>query len=134
MLLILPITAYAEDTDREKIERACLNYLEGFYEGDKSKLIESLKPTVYKYGYFKSEKTGQFEGTQMTFDKALAYAENVKTTKKFADPDAPKEIVIFEVGEKIASAKVTAWWGIDYMLLSRSGDKWMIEQVLWEQG
>jgi hypothetical protein len=32
----------------------------------------------------------------------------------------------------IASAKVTAWWGIDYVLLSKQGDKWIIEQVLWE--
>jgi len=31
-----------------------------------------------------------------------------------------------------ASAKVTAWWGIDYVLLSKQGDKWVIEQVLWE--
>lgn len=119
--------------EKAKVERACLNYLEGFYEGDTSKLIAALKPSLYKIGYWQNKNTGvyDFDG-QMTFREALDYAKNVMTKKSFAKPDAPKKVEVLDLGSSIASAKVTAWWGIDYILLSKQGDKWIIEQVLWE--
>ena len=133
LLVAVSVTANAQPTDKLKIERACLDYLEGFYEGDVTKLVRSLKPSLYKFGYGRNDETGEYEGRQMTFDEALAYADNVKKTKNFAEADAPKEVVVFEVGERIASAKVTAFWGIDYLLLARQGDHWMIEQAIWEE-
>ena len=133
LLVAVSVTANAQSTDKLKVERACLDYLEGFYEGDVTKLVRSLKPSLYKFGYGRNDETGEYEGGQMTFDEALAYADNVKKTKNFAKADAPKEVVVFEVGERIASAKVTAFWGIDYLLLARQGDRWMIEQAIWEE-
>ncbi|NNK81307.1 MAG: hypothetical protein HKO93_07400, partial [Flavobacteriales bacterium] len=50
----------------------------------------------------------------------------------FPDDAAPMEVEVLDVMNHIAAAKVTAWWGYDYILLSKEGDKWMIEQVLWE--
>ncbi|HMU45915.1 MAG TPA: nuclear transport factor 2 family protein [Chitinophagaceae bacterium] len=128
-ILVKPIAAQ----EKEKIERACLNYIEGFYEGDTVKLIASLKPTLYKIGYWKNKNTGiyDFDG-QMTWRQALDYAKRVFEKKNFAKSDAPKKVQVLDIGNSIASAKVTAWWGIDYVLLSRQGDKWMIEEVLWE--
>jgi hypothetical protein len=32
----------------------------------------------------------------------------------------------------VASGKVTAWWGIDYILLEKINNKWMIRMVLWQ--
>jgi len=40
--------------------------------------------------------------------------------------------VVLDVMNAIASAKVTGWWGYDYILLSKQNDKWMIEEVLWK--
>jgi len=135
IFLSLAFTAvnYLFAQEKEKIERACLNYIEGFYEGDTTKLIAALKPSMHKIGYWKNKNTGvyDFDG-QMTYRGAMDYAKDVMTKKNFAKPDAPKKVEVFEVGNTIASAKVTAWWGIDYVLLSKQGDKWIIEQVLWE--
>jgi hypothetical protein len=119
--------------EKEKVEKACMNYIEGFYEGDTTKLIEALKPTMYKIGYWKNKNTGayDFDG-QMTYRQALDYAKNVLAKKNFAKADAPKKVEVLDIGNSIASAKVTAWWGIDYILLSRNDNKWIIEQVLWE--
>ncbi len=118
--------------DKEKVERACLNYIEGFYEGDTNKLIASLKPSLYKIGYWKN-KNGiyDFDG-QMTWRQALDYAKKVMEKKNFAKADAPKKVEVLDVMNTIASAKVTAWWGVDYILLSKQGDVWVIEEVLWE--
>ena len=119
--------------DKEKIEKACLNYIEGFYEGDTLKLIQSLKPSLYKFGYWKNKTSGKYDPDgQMTYREALDYAKNVFTKRNFAKPGAPKKVEILDVMNSIASAKVTAWWGVDYILLSKKDDEWMIEQVLWE--
>ncbi|MDZ4709110.1 MAG: nuclear transport factor 2 family protein [Saprospiraceae bacterium] len=119
--------------DRAGVERALLNYVEGFYEGDTIKLMESLKPGVHKIGYWKNKTSGayDFDG-QMTYADAIAYSKNVLLKKNFAKPGSVKKAVVLDVSEYTASGKVYAWWGIDYILLSRHGNKWMIEQVLWE--
>lgn len=119
--------------EKEKVEKACMNYIEGFYEGDTAKLIAALKPNLYKIGYWKSKEKGiyEFDG-QMTWRQALDYAKRVQERKNFAKPDAPKKVEVLDIGNSIASAKVTAWWGIDYILLSKQESGWMIEQVLWE--
>lgn len=123
----------AQTNDTELVERACLNYLEGFYEGDTMKIISTLKPTLYKFGYWKSKKTGEYKAQGlMSFDKAVAYSRNVLKKKDFPSKEAPKKVEVLDVMNHIAAAKVTAWWGVDYILLTKNGDKWMIDQVLWE--
>jgi len=133
LLLAFITVNYLSAQEKEKVERACLNYIEGFYEGDTTKLIASLKPSLHKLGYWKNKNTGvyDFDG-QMTYREALDYAKNVLAKKSFAKSDSPKIVEVLDIGNTIASAKVTAWWGIDYVLLSKQGDKWVIEQVLWE--
>ncbi len=118
---------------KEQIEKASLDYIEGFYEGDTVKLIRSLKHSLYKYGYWKNKTTSNYDPDgQMTFTQALDYAKKVMEKKSFAKPDAPKKIEVLDIMNTIAAAKVTAWWGVDYILLAKQDGKWMIEQVLWE--
>ena len=125
-------TANPTDADREGVRKAGLNYVEGFYEGDPEKLKNALQPTMFKYGYGYDKKKGEFgKGGQMKFEEALGYAKWVADNKKYPKADAPKKVEVLDVVNHIAAVKITAWWGIDYMLLSRKGDKWMIEQVLW---
>lgn len=131
--VFLAAAKFSSAQDKQQIEKACLNYIEGFYEGDTTKLIAALKPSMYKIGYWKNKTTGvyDFDG-QMTYRQALDYAKNVKEKKNFAKADAPKKVQVLDVGNSIASAKVEAWWGIDYILLAKQNGKWVIEQVLWE--
>lgn len=132
LLALLTLPTFAQ-TDKEKVERACLDYLEGFYEGDTAKIKRSLRPSLYKFGYWKSDKTKKYEADgQMTFRQAVDYSKNVYTKKNFAKADAPKKVEVFDVLNTIAAAKVTAWWGYDYILLSKQDDRWVIDQVLWE--
>lgn len=133
ILLCLVVNFSSAQDDKQKVERACLNYIEGFYEGDTTKLIECLKPTLYKIGFWKDEKSEDYKFSgQMTYRKALDYAKRVFEKKDFPKADAPKKVEVMEVMNAIAVAKVSAWWGSDYMLLSKQNDKWMIEEVLWE--
>lgn len=40
--------------------------------------------------------------------------------------------MLFDVQDQTASAKLTAWWGTDYLLLAREQGRWVILQVLWQ--
>ena len=99
----------AQDT-RQKIERACLDYIEGFYEGDSTKLIRSLKPSLYKFGYWKNNTSGKYEPDgHMSYRAALDYAKRVYDKKNFAKEGSPKKVEILDIANSIAAAKVTAW-------------------------
>lgn len=123
--------AFAQTDQKPSVERACLDYIEGFYEGDSAKLVRCLSPNLFKFGYFK-DKSGAYSGDAMTFQQAIDFANSVLEKKRFAKPDAPKEVKILDIQEQIACARVVAWWGLDYILLSKKGDIWQIDQVLWQ--
>lgn len=123
--------AFSQSADSTQVHRAALDYLEGFYEGDTLKLQRSFSPDLHKYGYYK-DKSGKYEGSQMTYSDAIAYAKNVLAKKQFPKPDAPKKVTVLEVQEQIACVKVVAWWGMDYLLLAKHDGTWRIEQVMWQ--
>ena len=132
-LLCLSVKLSVAQNDKDEITRACLNYIEGFYEGDTVKLSKSLQPSLYKFGYWKDKTSGKYAPDgNMSYRQAVDYAKRVLDKKNFATADAPKKVEVLDIQNAIAAAKVTAWWGVDYILLSKQDDKWMIEQVLWE--
>jgi len=129
---VLSLGAQATSNDREQVRRAVLDYVEGFYEGDSTKLVRSVRPEVFKYGFWVPRDSARYQGEQMKWPEFHAYANRVKANKRFAPPTAPKDIVIFDVLDQTASAKLTASWGIDYLLLAKYDGKWMISHVLWQ--
>ena len=131
--LLLCTNQVIAQSSKEDVSKACLNYIEGFYEGDTVKLAKCLMPSLFKFGYWKDKTSGKYNSDgNMTYRQAMDYAKKVFEKKHFAKADAPRKVEVLDIQHTIASAKVTAWWGIDYILLSKQNDTWMIEQVLWE--
>jgi hypothetical protein len=120
------------NADRPAVERAVLDYVEGFYEGDTTKLVRSVHPDVTKYGYYVPRDSTRYLGEAMPFAEFLAYARGIKARGRPAPADAPKRVEVFDVQNQTASAKLTAWWGTDYLLLAKYDGRWMIRQVLWQ--
>jgi hypothetical protein len=117
--------------DREGVRQAALDYIEGFYEGDSSRFIRSVRPEVYKYGFYR-DTTGSYRGMQMQWQGFHNFANRVKRGQSRTPANAPKEIEILDVADQIAAARVTAWWGIDYLLMGKYDGRWMISHVLWQ--
>jgi hypothetical protein len=118
--------------DREAVRLAVLDYVEGFYEGDTVRLVQSVWPEVRKYGYWRQQPDAPYAGEAMPYRDFMAYANGVKSGRNRTPSGAPKEIEIFDVQDQTASAKLTAWWGTDYLLLAKEQGRWMIVQVLWQ--
>lgn len=119
-------------SDREAVRLAVLDYVEGFYEGDTTRLVRSVWPQVRKYGYWRPRPDTAYAGEAMPFAAFMSYAKGVRAGRNRTPAGAPKEIVLYDVQDQTASAKLTAWWGTDYLLLAKERGRWMIIAVLWQ--
>lgn len=118
--------------DREGVRSALMDYIEAFYDGDSSKITRSVSPKVAKYGFWKRSVEAPYQGMPMSYQQMIDYVLKIKTSAQVRTLGDDEKIEIFEVKDKTASGKVTAWWGSDYILLHKENDKWIIDMILWQ--
>jgi len=134
-LIALPMAGLARPIhaqDREAVRRAVLDYVEGFYEGDSTKLARAVRPEIFKYGFWRARDSTRYAGEQMKYQEFFDYARRVKQNNRQAPPTAPKVVDVYDVQDQTASAKLTASWGTDYLLLGKYDGRWMISSVMWQ--
>jgi putative lumazine-binding protein len=131
-IAVRPVASQTAGDQRDLVRRAVLDYVEGFYEGDTAKLARSIRPEVFKYGFWIPRDSTRYQGERMPWPEFLAYANRVKTNKRFAPANAAKDITVYDVLDQTASAKLIAYWGVDYLLLAKYDGRWMITHVLWQ--
>jgi len=118
--------------DSAGVRRAALDYVEGFYEGDSAKHVRSIRPEVFKYGFWLPRDSTRYAGEQMTWPEFHDYTRRFKARGATTPASAPREIELLDVQDQTAAAKLTAWWGTDYLLLGKYDGRWMISHVLWQ--
>ena len=132
-ILVAP-GAFAQSTSEESaVHDAVLDYVEALYDVEPERIERSVSKELVKFGYWRSSPTAEYQGAAMNFEqlKNLAAGWNVDNRQNITQ-ETPKEIVVLDVLDKVASAKLTALWGVDYFLLEKMDDKWMIRHVLWQ--
>ncbi|HZI85197.1 MAG TPA: nuclear transport factor 2 family protein [Pyrinomonadaceae bacterium] len=119
------------DTEREAVRQAALDYVEGVYEVDATRIERSVHPDLVKRGFYIKKGETTYSFSPMTFAElvnlAKTYNKNGRVPK-----DAPKEVIILDILDQTASVKVVAVWGVDYMHLAKYDGKWMIVNILWQ--
>lgn len=113
----------------DAVKAAVLDYIEGIYGANPSRMKPSLHPELAKVG-FMSDESG-YSAYPMTYEQVLEATATFNLDGKIPQ-DAIKDITIFEVLDQTASVKLEAWWGVDYIHLAKYDGKWMIIQVLWQ--
>lgn len=117
--------------DRAAVRQAARDYVMALYDADPSRVDRSVHPELTKYGYWHNGT--EYRGGAMTFDQLRELATTWNAGEQRLDPDtAAKEIVVFDVLDKTASAKIVADWGIDYMHLAKVDGTWKIRNILWQ--
>lgn len=128
LFVIIPFACLQAQIDEYKVKVAVQNYVDAFYDADTLKIHKSIAKDVVKYGYAIPKNKTAYERFDGSFDEMIS---SIVKYGKF--PDQTKPIIkVFEVLDKTASAKVSAGWGIDYILLAKQNDVWMITHVLWQ--
>jgi len=133
ILLIASSFLSQAQLSKEEVVNAVKDYVDAFYYGDTTKIHRSISVNVVKYGYYIPKAKTIYEGEPMSFKEMIDYAAGVK--KRGVSPNVekfPKKVDVFDVLDQTASAKLTAWWGTDYLLLAKLNDRWMITHVLWQ--
>jgi CubicO group peptidase (beta-lactamase class C family) len=136
MLFALPFcSARAQTTnnaDREAVRQTALDYVEGIYNVDPSRIERSVHPKLAKLGFYRPPADDAYRpGASMTFERLIEIAKTYNKEGKLSK-DAPKEITVFDVLDQTATAKLVAEWGIDYMHLAKFDGKWMIVNIIWQ--
>jgi hypothetical protein len=133
VLVLSPISSHAQiQSDRESVRQAVLDYVEGVYNVDPSRIERSVHPKLAKTGFYRGPKDETYRpGSNMTFEQLIEVAKTWNKEGKLRK-DAPKEITVFEVLDQMATAKLVAEWGIDYFHLAKFDGKWMIINIVWQ--
>ena len=118
--------------DSAGVRRAALDYIEGFYEGDSTKHVRSVRADVYKYGFWLPRDSTRYQGERMPWSEFLSYTRRMRSRGATTPATAPKEIELLDVLDQTAAVKVTATWGTDYLLVGKYDGRWMVSSVLWQ--
>jgi putative lumazine-binding protein len=123
----------AKPSDRDAVKAAVLDYVEGIYQAQPERIQRSVHPDLAKRGYYKKKGETAFTSEPMTFDQLVALAGRWNKDGKRPIATYPKEVVVFDVLDQTASAKVTAMWGVDYCHLAKYDGRWKIVNILWQE-
>ena len=115
------------------VKNAILDYVEGLYEVDPSRIQNSVHMELRKRGYWYDQEIKDYrDNVDMTYQQLYDLSSKWNKDGKGANAESPKRIDIFDVTDKTASAKLTAEWGIDYFHLVKLEGKWVIMNVMWQ--
>lgn len=125
----------AEDVaaaDRAGIERALADYVGALYDVQPELIDRGVDPGLVKYGFWRDDPSQPYRGMALDF-AGLREMASTWNANGWLAADAPRGIEVLDAMDKVAAAKLTAWWGVDTMLLVRQDDgSWKIRHVLWQ--
>jgi hypothetical protein len=116
--------------DAAAVKQAALDYVDAIYNVKPELIERSVHPNLVKRGFYKKDAATPYAEMPMTYEQLLKLAGSWNKDGK--RDLSRKEVVVIEVLDQTAVAKVVANWGVDYMLLGKFDGKWKITQILWQ--
>lgn len=140
VLVVLMIAAAAigargfeQASDRVAVERAVLDYVEAIYEVKPELVDRSVHRELAKRGFFRGQDSTYREST-MSFAQLRTLSERWNAQGRVNAKTARKKVVVLDLLDNTASAKLIAHWGVDYMHLAKYDGQWKIVNILWQTG
>ena len=117
----------------DNVKTAILDYVEGLYEVDSIRIERSVYPELRKVGYWFNKRDSVYvNNSVMTYNQLVSLSARWNKDGSRVTKDSPKDIVIYEIYDKTASARLVAEWGIDFFQLGKFDGKWQIVNVMWQ--
>jgi hypothetical protein len=120
-----------QSSDRRAIERAVLDYVDALYEVKPELVDRAVHAALAKRGFVRNDQ-GAYRELTMSFDELRALAATWNARRGVDPRTAPKQVIILDMLDQTASAKLVASWGIDYMHLAKYDGQWKVVNVLWQ--
>ncbi len=126
------ISGMAQSADRTGVYNAAMNYIDAFYHSEPFMIERSVSEDVIRRGYY-------WKGLDSAYSdlRSMTYAQMIQLAKdwnksEWLPADAAKKVDVLDVQDKTAVAKITVYWGIEYLQLAKTGDQWKIINILWQ--
>ena len=116
--------------DKEAVRQVGLDYVEAIYNVQPERIERSVHPTLVKRGFSRRQPGGPYVETTMTYDQLVNVARN--WNKEGKRDTSVKKVEILDIADQTAVVKITAFWGIDHMLLGKYDGKWKISLIQWQ--
>ena len=131
LAVTLGARAQTETSDEDAIKVTALNYIEGWYEGDATRMESALHPELAKRMISTDPKTGHSQFNHMG---AMALVQGTRRGggSKTPKDQQSKEITILDRFNNAAVVKIVASGWIDYLEIAKFNGQWKIINVLWE--
>lgn len=119
------------EQDRAAIERAVLDYLEGWYTGDAARMERALHPELAKRMVGAEPKSGRGFLQPIGASAMIAFTA-AGAGKLKPGEDAAIEVTILDVYHDMAMVRGKSVRFMDYLQLGRLGGEWKVVNVLWQ--
>ncbi|HEX6435355.1 MAG TPA: nuclear transport factor 2 family protein [Gemmatimonadales bacterium] len=132
LVAVLASPAMAQSAaDSAGIRSAALDYIEGWYTGDATRMERALHPELAKRMVQDDPKSHKSVLDHMGAKELVRY------TREGGGRETPPgqrqaDVSILDIYQGAASAKVIAKDWVDYLHLARWNGRWQIVNVLWE--
>jgi Putative lumazine-binding len=120
------------EKDLESITAVARDYIEGYFDGDESRMRGCLHPELVKRTIWHDPGSGDWGlGRPSSAEAMIGWARDGVGRAAVAR-GRPIQIKIEDVFRHIASVKVLSNPFMDYLHVAKIGDQWLIVNVLWE--
>lgn len=128
-----PLAAQAADADEKSaaVRAAVLDYVEAIYDAQPERIERSVHPDLAKFGYWKGRDDDEYSPSPMSYEELMETARTWNAAGRDLS-GAPRIIDVDDIQERVATARLIAAWGIDYLHLVLTEDGWKIRNVVWQ--
>ncbi len=117
------------DDDKSAINRAALDYAEGYYEGNAERMERALNPNLTKRGLVFSPRSGASYLQQMN---APTLVEGTRSGRgKLPAEQRQIDYQLLDINGNTAAARIFTAKFNDYLHLAKQNGQWRIVNVLW---
>jgi hypothetical protein len=124
-----PMDETIDAEDAAAIEACILDYFEGWFDGDATRMDRALHPALAKHAV--DQGPTRANGLDLTTKTEMVEATRQGVGRRRDRPDRAIRIEIAAVSDNMASVIVHSAVYVEYVLLARTSDGWRITSTLW---
>lgn len=128
--LMAPSASGQTQADSAAIRQTALDYIQGWYAGDATRMERALHPELAKR-IVRSDSLGNYRLDQQS---AMTLVTNTRNGGGTQTPQADRhdDVRILDIYRNAASVRIDASNWVDYLQVAKWRGRWVIVNVLWE--
>ena len=118
--------AFSLSADELRVRATVLDYAEGIYAREAGRLSRSLHPDVRRH--IQVAREGSPTAATLDYDDLVTLAS--RDCDRSIPRRGPKRVVLYRLSNNVASARLTAAWGVDIIHLTKEDGRWRIVDIV----